>query len=35
VLETLHPLIVALGRLLAAFGIYPEQYRAKPRDVRP
>lgn len=35
VLETLHPLIVALGRLLAAFGIYPEQYRAKPRDAPP
>ncbi len=28
-LETLHPLIVACGRWLAALGIYPEQYRAK------
>ncbi|MBV8849423.1 MAG: glycosyltransferase family 2 protein [Methylobacteriaceae bacterium] len=28
-LETLHPTVVALGRWLAAFGIYPEQYRAK------
>jgi GT2 family glycosyltransferase len=35
VLETLHPLIVAFGRLLASVGVYPEQYRAKPRDVRP
>ena len=29
-LETLHPLVIALGRWLAAIGIYPEQYRAKP-----
>ncbi|GAC1549605.1 MAG: glycosyltransferase [Beijerinckiaceae bacterium] len=28
-LETLHPLIIALGRCLAAIGLYPEQYRAK------
>jgi GT2 family glycosyltransferase len=28
-LETLHPLVIALGRWLAAFGIHPEQYRAK------
>ena len=27
--ETLHPLIIAVGRWLASFGIYPEQYRAK------
>jgi glycosyltransferase involved in cell wall biosynthesis len=31
-LETVHPLVIALGRCLAAFGIYPEQYRAKPES---
>jgi GT2 family glycosyltransferase len=30
-LETLHPLVIALGRWLASFGIYPEQYRARPK----
>jgi GT2 family glycosyltransferase len=34
-LQTLHPLIIALGRWLACFGIYPEQYRAKAPGVRP
>jgi GT2 family glycosyltransferase len=33
-LETLHPLVIALGRWLAAFGVYPEQYRAKTESVR-
>jgi glycosyltransferase involved in cell wall biosynthesis len=33
-LETLHPLVIALGRWLAAFGVYPEQYRAKSQSVR-
>jgi GT2 family glycosyltransferase len=33
-LETLHPLVIALGRWLASFGIYPEQYRAKPEGAR-
>jgi GT2 family glycosyltransferase len=34
-LEALHPLVVALGRWLAAVGIYPEQYRARQQDARP
>ncbi|MEA2484282.1 MAG: hypothetical protein QOC55_2229 [Thermoleophilaceae bacterium] len=34
-LEALHPLLIALGRWLACFGIYPEQYRAKPQGTRP
>jgi GT2 family glycosyltransferase len=33
-LETLHPLVIALGRWLASFGIYPEQYRAKVQAIR-
>jgi GT2 family glycosyltransferase len=33
-LETLHPLVIALGRWLASFGIYPEQYRAKVQGTR-
>jgi GT2 family glycosyltransferase len=33
-LETLHPLVIAFGRWLAFVGIYPEQYRAKPRAAR-
>jgi hypothetical protein len=34
-LEVLHPLVVAFGRWLAAFGIYPEQYRAEAESARP
>jgi hypothetical protein len=34
-LQTLHPLVIAFGRWLACFGIYPEQYRAKAPGVRP
>jgi GT2 family glycosyltransferase len=34
-LEVLHPLVIAMGRWLASFGIYPQQYRAKPQRVRP
>jgi glycosyltransferase involved in cell wall biosynthesis len=33
-LQILHPLVVALGRCLACFGIYPEQYRAEAPGVR-
>jgi GT2 family glycosyltransferase len=33
-LEVLHPLVIAIGRWLASFGLYPEQYRAKPQSVR-
>lgn len=34
VLEAVHPLAIALGRWLASFGIYPEQYRAKAPGAR-
>jgi GT2 family glycosyltransferase len=28
-LEMLHPLVIAMGRWLASFGVHPEQYRAR------
>jgi GT2 family glycosyltransferase len=34
-LEVLHPLVIAFGRCLAAFGVYPEQYRARAESLRP